>query len=155
MANYGPDEPRSAANLPPSNPLKCPEPSLTRQSEAQAADINYIMDKYQQTGYLPPMNKAVFFADVSKVGNFDDAMAVVHGIEDTFMELPADVRKEFDNDPAKFIDFTNDRNNMEKMKDLGLLKADEVRPPEIDIDAAVARVIEANKKLEEPIPEQD
>lgn len=142
MSLYGEGEPRSAANLPPSNPITEWGPSLTRQSEAKFADINFIMAKYEQTGVLPPANKALFFADVSKIQDFDGAMAVVHGAEESFMQLPAEVRKEFDNDPSKFISFTNDPENVPKMVEMGLLKGPEDVPAESEIDAAVARVLE-------------
>ena len=64
MTHYGEGEPRSAANLPPSSPKVFTQPSLTRQSEAKMADINYIMERYQKTGFLPPLNRAVFFGNV-------------------------------------------------------------------------------------------
>lgn len=149
MTHYGPDEPRSAANLPPSKPLSCPEPSLTRQSDAFMTDINYIMEKYQKTGYLPPLNRDVFFADVTNVTSFNDALTIVHGIEDTFMQLPAHVRKRFNNDPAQFIDFTNDAENLQEMRDMGLIKPEQERPTQIDIDAAVQRIIQANRETEQ------
>lgn len=150
MTHYGEGEPRSAKNLPPSNPQKDFGPSLTRQSEAKQTDINVIMAKYQKTGVLPPMNRAAFFADVSKVTSFDDAVAVVHGIEDTFMELAPEIRKRFDNDPAKFIDFTNKAENKDEMVEMGLLKKDHVRPSDEEIEAALGRLIAAHIPPAEP-----
>ena len=37
-----------------------------------------------------------------------------------FEELPATIRKKFENDPAKFLDFVNDERNADEMVELGL-----------------------------------
>lgn len=142
---YGENEPYSAANPPPKESIGNWGASLTRQSDAQAADINYIMAKYEETGYLPVQNRELFFADVSKVGSFDAAVAVVHNIEEQFSHIPAEVRKRFNNDPAEFLDFTRNPANVDEMKEMGLLRETENIPAQVDIDAAVARVLTSAK----------
>ena len=52
-------------------------PSLARQSEKAYSDINVIMRKYVKTGVLPPQTREGFFADVSKVGDYREALARV------------------------------------------------------------------------------
>lgn len=154
MSHYGENEPRSAANLPPSNPITDYGPSRTRQSDAYAADINNIMARYEETGVLPTVNRGLFFADVSDVGGFDNAITLVHGIERAFLEYPPDLRKRFDNDPAKFVDFTQDPNNHEEMVEMGLLKNVNMVPDQTEIDQAVARLLaKANPGEADPDPQ--
>ena len=38
-----------------------------------------------------------------------------------FDDLPAKVRREFDNDPFKFLEFVEDPENVERMAELGLV----------------------------------
>ncbi len=106
--------------------------SRTRQSELRYCDINVIMAKYEQTGVLPQVGVEAFYADVSDVGDFREAVERVQRGDEVFMSLPASVRKEFDNDAVAFVDFcTDDVNragNMAKLHELGVVVPEEFRP---------------------------
>lgn len=41
--------------------------SMTELSHAQSCDINYIVNRYQATGYFPPAKKPPVYADVTPV----------------------------------------------------------------------------------------
>lgn len=97
-------------------------PTLTRQSEAKYADINLIMKKYEKTGVLPPATRQGFFADVSNVGDYRDALHRVQAADAYFMQLPAEYRKRFDNDPATFLDFVSDPDNIPELETMGLIQ---------------------------------
>lgn len=121
--NYGEGEPRGHANLPPSNPLVCPERGRTRQEDEPASNINLIWARYNKTRQLPLDKHPVFFDDVSSVGSFHEAMMRVHDAEESFEQcVSADVRSRFDNDISKFIDFTSDESNRDELIAMGLLK---------------------------------
>lgn len=96
------------------------EPSLTQQSDAKDADINVIMKRYGGTGQLPQLTVQPMYGDFSEVTDYRDAVERVQAADKMFKELPAKVRKEFDNDPAKFLAFTGDPNNAEELTKMGL-----------------------------------
>lgn len=97
--------------------------SRTRQSEAAATNINAIMRKYEKTGLLPKGDaRQAFYADVSEMGDYRTALENVRLAEESFMELPATLRREFQNDPAEFLDFCSDPTNRDKMAEMGLIE---------------------------------
>lgn len=105
-------------------------PSLTRQEFAAECDINSIMSKYE--GHLADPMKSVrepMYVDFTGMPNtLMEAMSVLHRGSDAFMSLPAAVRREFNNDPAEFLDFAYDPDNMDQLREWGLAKP---KPPEV------------------------
>lgn len=103
--------------------LDCSDlPSLTRQEFAEECDINVLMSKYEASGILPShMNKGIpQYIDVSEVPDLAQAFHAIETATNAFMALPASVRREFDNDPVKFVDFAQDSRNIDRMRELGL-----------------------------------
>lgn len=95
--------------------------SLTKQSEAEAADINNIMKRYEQTGLLPANanQKEMFYGDFSTAETFQEALAIVSHAQSAFHRLPAEVRANFQNDPQRFLEFVESaEKNPEAMKEL-------------------------------------
>lgn len=102
------------------------EPSLTRQEFADECDINVIMAQYDKNGVVSHMNpREPMYVDLSGVPNFREAMDMMISADKAFMSLPAKVRKEFDNDARKFVDFASDEANLEQMREWGLAPAAE------------------------------
>lgn len=110
---------------PPASPeVEFNEPSMTEQHFKDECDINNIVKSFQATGVLPQGNREPLFADFSEFPTdlqssqqyFDDAAA-------RFMELPATLRREFDNDPVKLLAFLQDENNRDRAIQLGLVNA--------------------------------
>lgn len=99
------------------------EPSLTRESEAQECDVNFLMARYQRTGVFPQSSGEPQFLDVSEVGDFRQAMETVREGQAIFAALPARVRREFGEDPVAFLEFAEDPANRDRMVELGLLDA--------------------------------
>jgi len=98
-------------------------PGRTRQEFAADADINTIMKRYQKTGmgFPPPPSGPRQFVDFASMpDNLMDAMTAMSEAEAAFARLPAVVRREFDNDPASFVAFAQDRQNLEQMRSWGL-----------------------------------
>lgn len=128
--------PYSQVHRPPKLPKKDFGRSRTRQSEANAADINQIMQKYVRTGIIPVSDRQGFFADVSQMGDYRTAMDNVMKADKFFMQLPAEVRAKFDNDPAKFLDVCADESRRDELVELGLLeKPGEEPAPEAPAEA--------------------
>lgn len=97
-------------------------PSLTRQEFAEECDINVLMAQFEKTGILPAaMNRTEpRYLDVSDVPDLASALTMLHDATNAFMSLPATTRREFDNDPVKFINFAENPENIEKMRSWGL-----------------------------------
>lgn len=96
-------------------------PSMTKQAHKDECDINLIIRKYDKTGVLTHVNRALAtYGDFSAVHSFQEAHNSVMAAAASFADLPAKIRKEFDNDPAKFLDFIDNPENIERMYELGL-----------------------------------
>lgn len=109
--------------------LVCPEPSLAVQASKDECDINVIIKKYMKTGELPEQRQMIY-ADISQFTDLRDALHLVNDAEQLFMELPAEIRRRFDNDPVKLVAFAQDpANNAEAIK-LGLAKEVQKAPPQ-------------------------
>lgn len=102
----------------------------TKQSMKEECDINNILHRYKTTGHLTHVaaHKGRF-ADVSEVGDFQGAIERYRAASDFFSGLTAEMREEFGNDPAVFLDFmaTADLDELEA-RGLAELKELEVEP---------------------------
>lgn len=106
------------------------EPSLTRQEFAAECDINTLMAQYEKTGLFPSVNAGEpRYLDVSNVPDLMQAHDVLINATSAFMSLPALVRRDFDNDPLKFIAFAENSENLEKMREWKLAPPAAVEPP--------------------------
>lgn len=97
-------------------------PSLTRTEFAEECDINVLMARYEKTGILPSnMNGNVpQFLDVTDIPDYRTTLDMLNDASAAFMALPAQVRKEFDNDALKFVEFARDPENLPQMRTWGL-----------------------------------
>jgi len=106
------------------------EPSLTRQEFAAECDINNLMAQYEKTGFLTNVNPMEpRYLDVSNVPDLMQAHDILQTATAGFMSLPATVRRDFDNDPLKFIAFAENPDNVEKMREWKLAPPAPVPPP--------------------------
>lgn len=100
--------------------LKCEDPSRTVQASKDECDLNVIIKKYLRTGELPEARKAAYM-DLSEIPDLKGALDTVIAAEEAFMSLPASVRRYFDNDPVKLVEFSSDDKNYAKAAELGLV----------------------------------
>lgn len=96
------------------------EPGMTKQSFKDECDINKIMARFQKTGAIDHYAAYAPQYDVVTSTNLHEAMNIVADAETMFEELPSSLRKKFHNDPSEFLDFVQDENNLEEMRELGL-----------------------------------
>lgn len=113
---------RTAYDSVPCYGLSCPEPTLTVQSEKDNCDINLIIKRSEKSGILPVRSDYAnaMFGDFTEIPDYQTALNAVNAANETFMSLPAEIREQFSNDPAKFVDFAMDEANIDKLRDLGL-----------------------------------
>lgn len=105
--------------------------SRTNQSSKDEADINVIVRRFGITGAMPQNVRLPMYGDFTDVVDFQTAQNAVIAARESFMQIPADVRARFNNDPQEFLEFVNDPNNLEEMYKLGLAKK-----PEAPVDPA-------------------
>lgn len=96
------------------------DPSLTQQHLKKASDINYIINKYEKTGVIDNVKTNGRYIDCS-ASDYHEACNIALRAEESFMALPANVRKRFRNDPYELLSFLDDPGNRKEAEDLGLL----------------------------------
>jgi phage internal scaffolding protein len=97
------------------------EPSLTRQEFAEECDINTIMARYEASGVISHVNRAIpMYLDTTDYPDLQGAMDQFREASLAFNALPAAVRREFDNDPQLFVDFASNSENLPRMREWGL-----------------------------------
>lgn len=102
--------------------LICKDESRTIQSAKDECDVNKIVERFTKTGLLTHVNVSEpRYGDFSEVADYQTALMEIMKAEDSFSRLPSSVRKMFDNDPQKVIDFVQDDKNYEKAIKLGLI----------------------------------
>lgn len=95
--------------------------SLTKQAHKDETDINHILRKAEKGLLVTHLNQ-----HQGNYGNFIDAqdyhtsLNLIHEATDAFMSIPADVRAKFSNDPQEFLEFAQDPENIDAMREMGL-----------------------------------
>ena len=111
----------------------CPEETLAQQQFRDECDINTILDRFGVTGMVPTNVRQPLAMDFIEATDYQSALNALIEAEQSFMEMPAKVRAEFDNDPGKFIDFFEREENRERAIELGLIQ----KPAETPTQGAV------------------
>lgn len=102
--------------------------SLTQQSDRAESDINLIVKKYGITGQIPQITGLQpLYGDFSGISDYRSMLDRVQAANDAFMQIPAHIRAEFDNDPQRFVEFARDEKNIDKLREWKL-----ANPKEID-----------------------
>ena len=96
-------------------------PSLTQQSFVDECDINNIMARFEATGILPENPFEPRFGDATIYPEYHEAQNIMAEAHETFAALPAKIRERFHNDPAEYLSFFSDDNNLNEAISLGLI----------------------------------
>lgn len=108
-------------------------PTLTIQSEKDACDVNKIVERFKTTGIMTNVRKdSPMYGDFSNISDYQSAVIAMQNAEESFMSLPADIRKRFANDPGKLIEFLENPENRSEAIKLRLIEGqveDEVVAP--------------------------
>lgn len=113
-------------------------PSLTRQADKDACDVNQIMKRYEKTGEMPAFATRGFFADVSEIGDFRGVQEKMLMAGEIFAQLPPKKRAEFNNDVAEFLDYASNPANFDSLVELGVVEGPAPAPaaaPDVPAEA--------------------
>lgn len=101
--------------------LECQDETLARQSFKEEADINTIVNRFMKTGVLPQAVNLPRYGDFSEAMDYHSALNLIMQADDAFMELPAELRARFENDPGQLLEFLQDEANRPEAEKLGLV----------------------------------
>lgn len=101
--------------------LTCDDPSLAQQHMKEESDINTIVRRFGLTGELPSGVRMPQYGDFTGVTDYHTALNAVIAAQDSFAQLPADIRTRFGNDAAAFVDFCMKEENRAEAEKLGLV----------------------------------
>lgn len=95
---------------------------MTKQCFKDECDINNILRNYAKTGMLTHLNtNQASYMDLSNLDpDYLQTLNTISDASDAFMQLPAALRKKFDNDSLSFLSFVHDPANAEELVNLGL-----------------------------------
>lgn len=115
--------------------LSCPEETLTQQHQAKDADINYIVQQFGVTGLMPQALNLPTYQDFDAVFDYQSALNAIIQADQEFGQLPAELRKRFDNSPAKFLSYLDGNPDPQELVDLGI--AEIIQKPAPPSDASI------------------
>ena len=98
---------------------------MTQQHFKDECDINVIVNRYVKTGVLEHQaSMEPHYADLSEIPtDLQSAYDAVFRAEAAFMDLPSEIRKSLDNDPARLSQWLSDPSNREMAIKAGLIVA--------------------------------
>lgn len=104
---------------------------LTKQSDAKASDINAIVHRHVAHGIpLPgPDTRPGAFGDFTNAMDYHSSLNRLIAIDQAFHNLPADIRRACNNDPANYVDLVLNPDRLEEAVELGLRSQPEPEPP--------------------------
>lgn len=91
-------------------------PSLTVQSMSEETDLNIMLTRFGVIPKMPDNVRLPTYGDFSGVDDYASAMQAILDAQENFLELPADVRARFENNPQKLLDFVCVPENREEVK---------------------------------------
>lgn len=109
---------------------------ITQQQFKNECDINYIVNRYLQTGYVNPMlvkNGQPVFGDVSTIGGYKESLDKIQEADSMFMQLPAKIRDRFQHDPLKLLEFVANNDNYDEAVSLGLVEPSAHLPLDVNV----------------------
>lgn len=112
---------RTAYNFGVSKGWKSTMASKAVQSAKEECDINTIVRRFGLSGQLPVGVRQPTYGDFAGVTNYHEALNAIVMAKESFEELPAEIRIQFDNDAGKFVDFCSDPRNQKQAEEWGMV----------------------------------
>lgn len=112
--------------------LECLDESLAQQHMCEECDINVIVKRFGVTHQLPQGLHVPTYGDFTGVTDYHSALEALSLAEDTFLQLPADIRARFEHDAGAFVDFCSDKANLNDLQSMGLAPIPAVIPPALN-----------------------
>lgn len=127
---------------------------MVKQSDQGEADINVIVRRARQGGFLPPPSQTPRYGDFSSFASFHASLNQVRAAEDEFGALPARVRQLCANDLGVFLDKVHTPEGLAELVEAGLPgeRVPETARPEPAGETAPAAAAGTAGATQEPSP---
>lgn len=97
------------------------EPTMAQQQFKDECDINVLMKRHMDGENVGQyIREGGIYADFTQITDLREMIHTVQYAQDAFMTLPASVRKRFDNDPTKLLEFVQNKDNFDEAVSLGI-----------------------------------
>lgn len=93
----------------------------TQQNCESDTNINKIMERAKR-GQMPELRQNLVYGDVSNAPDYQQSLNKVLQAQESFMALPAIIRKRFQNDPGSLLEFLQHEENRAEAIKLGLIE---------------------------------
>lgn len=99
------------------------EPTRTQQQFQADVNVNNIMKRYKKTGQISHLSgRQGQYMDLTSAPDYFEAMQKIATANTAFLNLPAEVRRRFGNDPALLLEFIHNPDNYDEGVKLGLFQ---------------------------------
>jgi hypothetical protein len=103
--------------------------SMTQQHFKEESEINNIIKKHDKNGIIESVARGnARYGDFSLVQDYKSSLDTIRDANDNFMEIPSEIRKQFNNNAGEFFNFVQDPNNQSELIKMGLATA--IKTPE-------------------------
>jgi len=126
--------------------MDCGPETKTQQQFRDEVDINTIVERFGQSGELPPTMQFPEAQEFAETFDFQTSMNVIRKAEESFAELPAKARARFQNNPQQFMEFIHNEENIDEAVKLGLVT--KRKPPEEPTKANPPEPVKEKKEKE-------
>lgn len=107
--------------------------TLVKQEFKDECDINVLMKRYQKTGLFPQPAATPRYVNNIGAPTYQESLGIVMEAQSMFASLNSELRKRFDNDPAKFLEFCSDPKNGDELIKLGLREPPASKPDPVEV----------------------
>ena len=103
--------------------------SMTQENFREETEILNIIRRHDRNGVIDHVNKGkAIYGDFSEITDYRDMIHKLREADSAFAQVPSDIRKRFENDPAKFFNFVTDSANTAELEKMGLVIKKEPEP---------------------------
>jgi phage internal scaffolding protein len=99
--------------------------SKVDQAQEHLTNVAELLEPAVRKGLLRHSIKFEGEYDDIPVKDYQEALFITAQAKSMFEQLPSKVRNRFDNDPAKFLEFTHNPENAQEMREMGILKGND------------------------------
>ena len=97
--------------------------SLTQQHFQEETEINNILRSHDRNGIISHIHKGqAYYGDFSEITDLQDALDKIKLAQQEFMNVPSEIREQFQNDAGRFYTFASNSDNLDEMIKMGLAK---------------------------------
>jgi len=105
------------------------EETKTEQSHKSEVDINNIVARHGTELIAKIASLQKFTYDDVTGNDFQESLNAIIKAKESFSLVPSEIRKHFDNDAAKFMDYIHNPDNKDQLVSWGLMEPEQVIQP--------------------------